>query len=196
MSLLSILCSMIGRNDEENMYAGIVPFWMMLEKDLVASSWTWRGAMYRYSCKSMVNPLHPNISMKILHTVLLPFLVVLLRRNFLMITSFISWLVTLMFHLVLDSSHSWGWKDWSVSSKLEFATDFAVVIGQNGQQNGVKNMGHYPYFCGTTQYVICLIFTNPILKKIGLCFSNLYLWYPSLFNIRFFSPHKWSCDSP
>ena len=142
------------------------------------------------------NPLHPNISMKILHIVLLPFLVVLLRRNFLMITSFISWLVTLMFHLVLDSSHSWGWKDWSVSSKLEFATDFAVVIGQNGQQNGVKNMGHYPYFCGTTQYVICLIFTNPILKKIGLCFSNLYLWYPSLFNIRFFSPHKWSCDSP
>ena len=124
MSLLSILCSMIGRNDEENMYAGIVPFWMMLEKDLVASSWTWRGAMYRYSCKSMVNPLHLNISMKILHTVLLPFLVVLLRRNFLMITSFISWLVTLMFHLVLDSSHSWGWKDWSVSSKLEFATDF------------------------------------------------------------------------
>ena len=154
MSLLSILCSMIGRNDEENMYAGIVPFWMMLEKDLVASSWTWRGAMYRYSCKSMVNPLHPNISVKILHTVLLPFLVVLLRRNFLMITSFISWLVTLMFHLVLDSSHSWGWKDWSVSSKLEFATDFVVVIGQNGQQNGqqngVKNMGHYPYFCGTT----------------------------------------------
>ena len=138
MSLLSILCSMIGRNDEENMYAGIVPFWMMLEKDLVASSWTWRGAMYRYSCKSMVNPLHPNISMKILHTVLLPFLVVLLRRNFLMITSFISWLVTLMFHLVLDSSHSWGWKDWFFSSKLEFAIDFVVVIGQNGQQNGQK----------------------------------------------------------
>ena len=74
MSLLSILCSMIGRNDEENMYAGIVPFWMIIEKDLVASSWTWRGAMYRYSCKSMVNPLHLNISMKILHTVLLPFL--------------------------------------------------------------------------------------------------------------------------
>lgn len=147
MSLLSILCSMIGRNDEENMYAGIVPFWMMLEKDLVASSWTWRGAMYRYSCKSMVNPLHLNISMKILHTVLFPFLVVLLRRNFLMITSFISWLVTLMFHLVLDSSHSWGWKDWSVSS---ICYRFCGCNRSNGQQNGMKNIGHHPYFCSTT----------------------------------------------
>ena len=75
-----------------------------------------------------------------------------------------------MFHLVLDSSHSWGWKDWSVSSKLEFATDFVVVIGQNGQQNGVKNMGHYPYFCGTT-HMNMFDFHKSNSKKLGSVFQ-------------------------
>ena len=40
VSLWSRLCRMIGKKDEENIYAGIVPFRMILEKDFVASSWT------------------------------------------------------------------------------------------------------------------------------------------------------------
>lgn len=49
VSLFSILCNTIGRNDEANMYGGINSSWITLEKEFAASNWTWTGAMYKYS---------------------------------------------------------------------------------------------------------------------------------------------------
>ena len=49
VSLFSILCNMMGRNDEANMYGGINSSWITLEKEFEASNWTCTGAMYKYS---------------------------------------------------------------------------------------------------------------------------------------------------
>ena len=47
--------------------------------------------MFHHKCYNLINPLHPNISVHILHTVLYTFTKVLMRRTCLIIKSFFSW---------------------------------------------------------------------------------------------------------